>query len=399
VAAVEIPNYYLAGVTTLQLTPLPATVRVLHRTGGEVADGEVLAKIQSGADGAWRVDNLNPEHRYDVVGRLNEYNDVILAGVSPALDENPAWRSDRRLLPAAAHYEPYTFQLVPDVATGATRYSVIAGSRSLPEGITLDKATGVLSGTVAPEVVAGYYTVTVEAYDAVNKIRELFEVELGAGDIGLLLHYEGADNGMVFTEETGKAVDLSGTVVTKTDEVKVGEASARFNGTGGYLQLADHADLDLSTTDFTIECWEYLRSLSSGSTYGVVISKRQSGDDFDWGIMNSAAGAYFQYYDTLLGNTALFISPPLPFNEWTHLAICRRGDQLYSYCNGVEQNRVSVATNLRNRDLTTQIGLSIIDANYTRLNANLAEMRITLGVARYSGDFTPPTEPSGYTKP
>jgi hypothetical protein len=73
------------GTTTLEDDPVPATVRVLYRTGGEkyTLDGAVVAETESAADGTWRVDGLNPGYRYDVVGRLYGYNDVIQTKVQP----------------------------------------------------------------------------------------------------------------------------------------------------------------------------------------------------------------------------------------------------------------------------------------------------------------------------
>jgi hypothetical protein len=73
------------GTTTLEDVPVAATVRVLYRGGGEkyTLDGAVVAETESAADGTWRVDGLNPEYRYDVVGRLDGYNDVIQTRVQP----------------------------------------------------------------------------------------------------------------------------------------------------------------------------------------------------------------------------------------------------------------------------------------------------------------------------
>lgn len=84
-------NGYLAGeypdgTTTVEGAPQSATVRVLYRPGdGQVGDGMVVASTTSAADGTWRVDGLNPNLRYDVVGRKGGFNDVIVANVQPAV--------------------------------------------------------------------------------------------------------------------------------------------------------------------------------------------------------------------------------------------------------------------------------------------------------------------------
>lgn len=72
------------GITTVEGAPVTATVRVLYRPdSGDPGDGMVVAEVQSAPDGTWRVDGLNPALKYDVVGRKNGHNDVIVANVSP----------------------------------------------------------------------------------------------------------------------------------------------------------------------------------------------------------------------------------------------------------------------------------------------------------------------------
>ena len=74
------------GITTVEGVPVSAEVRVLLRLpSGQVGDGAVVAVIQSGVDGTWRVNGLPPGFVYDVVARLAGQNDVIMAGITPAL--------------------------------------------------------------------------------------------------------------------------------------------------------------------------------------------------------------------------------------------------------------------------------------------------------------------------
>ncbi len=85
-------NGYLAGefpdgITRIDGVPAQATVRVLYRPqSGARGDGVVIAEVQSAPDGTWRVDGLNTALRYDVVCRHADFNDMILANVTPAVD-------------------------------------------------------------------------------------------------------------------------------------------------------------------------------------------------------------------------------------------------------------------------------------------------------------------------
>lgn len=76
------------GITTVDGAPTASTVRVLYRpVPGAPGDGAVVAEVQSAPDGTWRIDGLDTGLRYDVVGRKDGFNDVIVANVSPVIDE------------------------------------------------------------------------------------------------------------------------------------------------------------------------------------------------------------------------------------------------------------------------------------------------------------------------
>lgn len=85
-------NGYLAGdfpegITTIEGVPTAATVRILYRPDpGSIGDGAVVAEVESAPDGTWRVDGLDPSLKFDVVGRKNGHNDVIMANVTPEVE-------------------------------------------------------------------------------------------------------------------------------------------------------------------------------------------------------------------------------------------------------------------------------------------------------------------------
>lgn len=74
------------GATMVEGVPTQAEVRVLWRGPvGHPSDGTLVAKTQSAPNGTWRVDGLNPNLRYDVVGRKDGFNDVIVSNVQPVV--------------------------------------------------------------------------------------------------------------------------------------------------------------------------------------------------------------------------------------------------------------------------------------------------------------------------
>lgn len=75
---------YPGGTTTVEGVPVSATVRILYRPeSGQAGDGALVAQVQSAPDGTWRVEGLRTDLLYDVVGRKEGFNDVIVAGVTP----------------------------------------------------------------------------------------------------------------------------------------------------------------------------------------------------------------------------------------------------------------------------------------------------------------------------
>ena len=76
---------YLAGKLTGHDPITPAQIRILYRHAeqGALGDGYLVALTAVNSVGEWRVENLNPALRYDVVARREGYNDVITAGVQP----------------------------------------------------------------------------------------------------------------------------------------------------------------------------------------------------------------------------------------------------------------------------------------------------------------------------
>lgn len=70
-----------AGITSLDGVPTPATVRVLLR---DTREPYLVAETVSAVDGTWRVEGLPLDRRYDVVCRMEGFNDLVLSNVTPA---------------------------------------------------------------------------------------------------------------------------------------------------------------------------------------------------------------------------------------------------------------------------------------------------------------------------
>lgn len=73
------------GITHVEGVPGPAIIRVLVRSKDPLIDGVMVAQVESGVDGTWRVGGLDTSLRYDVICRHDGYNDMILSNVTPVV--------------------------------------------------------------------------------------------------------------------------------------------------------------------------------------------------------------------------------------------------------------------------------------------------------------------------
>lgn len=144
------------GITTVEGVPVSATVRILHRpTAGELGDGVVVAEVQSAPDGSWQVAGLNPDLRYDVVGRKEGFNDVIMANVKPY--RSPKFLIDELRIPIGV-----PFDAVLPIIGGEGDVSVTLSSGELPDGISL----------VGNRLQGGWPTGNVGGYDLIFELAD-----------------------------------------------------------------------------------------------------------------------------------------------------------------------------------------------------------------------------------
>ena len=212
------------------------------------------------------------------------------------------------------------------------------------------------------------------------------------GKTKLLVHSNPINNGTVFKDSgpTGHAITRNNTPKTSTAEKKFGFSSGLFTfADTDYLSVADHADFDLSATDFTIEAWVYLPALSA--FYGVFSHATDSGNSFQWGI-NSSGDLYVRLR---AAGANVFImqssSAPISINTWHHICIQKtNGGGYEGFVDGV-----SVCTHANTTAPADYTGTVRVGENYLAahepFNGYMDGFRIST-VKRYSdGGFTAPS--------
>lgn len=225
-----------------------------------------------------------------------------------------------------------------------------------------------------------------------------------AANVVLGLHCDGTNGSTTFTDSSisAKAVTANGNAQISTAQSKFpGGASAYFDGTGDYLSVASSGDFGFGTGDFTIECWIYPTAYPqswAGSYYCGVVSKDASADR-GYSLNVSGNGAFsaidFSGWSTNSVNQSVSasLSGQIQLNTWTHLAVSRFGNTLGLFVNGSLVNSGAFTAAIRDSATTFKIGAAEFDATYKGyFTGYIDDLRITKGVARYTANFTPPTE-------
>ena len=161
--------------------------------------------------------------------------------------------------------------------------------------------------------------------------------------------------------------------------------SGYFDGSGDYLSVADNSALDLSTGDFTIECWAY--PLTGISDLDGLISKRNQStfSGSDWRIAYKTASTAFGIATG--SNTTDRLTPAIKLNCWNHIAFVRSSGTLKCYANGVLGDSLAWTENLDNAE-SLLVGLNVAGYDFP---GYITDVRINKGTAIYTGAFTPPT--------
>ena len=159
------------------------------------------------------------------------------------------------------------------------------------------------------------------------------------------------------------------------------ETSYKFDGTGDYLTIPDHADWEFGTGDFTID----FRIRLNSTTFAQTIVHQETGGIWSVILHNTPNGIKFQTggfdFDQTSGQT-------WSIDTWYHLEVSREGNNWYMFKDGTQVGNVTNATTVDNPTGLLHIGRQIT----TRyVNGYIDEFRIS-DIARHTSNFTPETK-------
>ena len=171
---------------------------------------------------------------------------------------------------------------------------------------------------------------------------------------------------------------------------KIGTGMAKFDGTGDFLSVPESADFTFGSGNFTIEAWVNLAN-HLGQDMGIVQLRREE-SAWNWALYYHDSGVFKweMIPDGSSSATTLTSTTSLANATWYHLAIVRNSDTVTMYLNGSSEASTTWANTMR-QDSGDELLCVGQKAGNIWHNGWMDEVRISKGIARYTGNFTPST--------
>lgn len=214
----------------------------------------------------------------------------------------------------------------------------------------------------------------------------------------ILLHMDGANGGTSFPDvnaaATGATWTPTGTCTTTTSAFKFGTASYQ-GAASSYIRSNVTSAYNPGSGDFSIDFW--LESTNSGTQNIIALEGTNNGPggaSTGWNIFQSGGFLRFGCISSgVVGSTALASSSGLFDGNWHHIECTRSGNTLILFFDGTSVNTASFSSAVAFGTFSVTVGGSINGGATPQFNGNLDEVRYSVGIARHTANFTPPTGP------
>lgn len=210
-----------------------------------------------------------------------------------------------------------------------------------------------------------------------------------------LLQCNGSDAATTFTDSnlggSAHTWTANGNAQIDTAQSKFGGASGLFDGTGDDVTTPDHADYTLGTGAFTGDAW--VRPAADGSLLYCFGQAHTTLADANsaWYVARTAANKIA--FNVVEGTTVTTVTGTTNViaGAWYHVAVVRTGNTLKLFVNGVQEGGdTAFSGTINNSTAVLAIGAAGAFAS-NRWNGWIDEFRLSVGVARWTTAFTPPT--------
>ncbi|NDE15600.1 hypothetical protein EBZ80_11790 [bacterium] len=222
----------------------------------------------------------------------------------------------------------------------------------------------------------------------------------------LLLRFDGN-----YDDSSPNQLTIYGDATLNGTIKKYGIGSATSDGNGQYLTTSAEA-FNFGTGDFTIEWWQYIDAVSLGSNQQAIWGNGRAAtvaNGMCCYIQSSGpGGTNTLVVDGKVGgvwqNPMLHASAPFIGQQWQHCAVTRHGSTYKLWVDGLEQSSFTDSGTLEWPNVASASIFSVAgDAGEfvsSGVAAYIDDLRITNGLAIYTGPFIPPASPlAAYATP
>jgi hypothetical protein len=207
----------------------------------------------------------------------------------------------------------------------------------------------------------------------------------------ILLHFD-----VGLTDESGKVWTASGNAAVTTALSKFGRGCLALDGTGDWIDTPNHADFILGSGNFTIDMW--IKAATNGVDLyfsGHCDAVGGASTNSAWYFLRSSATNVINFF-VVQGTGAVGMSSTTALTiakGWTHIAAVRNGSTMLLFVDGVAEGSASI-TGAVNTSTNAKVGIGSL-GNFTSnpWNGWFDEFRFSVGIARWTANFTPPTSP------
>ena len=226
---------------------------------------------------------------------------------------------------------------------------------------------------------------------------------LAAGDpywnyVVLLLSFNGTNGSrdIVDSSSYARTVTAVGTCNLSSTQKKFGDTSCFLND--GWAAVDDAAVMELGSQNWTIEFWQYVSNTNGGfakdtvgqgdsGVYPIAFDLVTVSADRRLRVRLSSNGTAYDFDNTWPSSGHGFA-----FNTWQHIAICRDGNTIALYVEGIQQGSATYSNTVSNNSQQWSFGKAGTYGSYYS-SGYVDELRMTVGACRYTSNFTPPTAP------
>jgi hypothetical protein len=208
--------------------------------------------------------------------------------------------------------------------------------------------------------------------------------------VSLLLHMDGSNGSTTFTDSSSNALAMTavGNAQISTAQSKFGGSSGLFDGSGDYLTCSTSGgQFNFGSNNLTVEAWVRAANVSGVKSICGIWPTNNTGS---WRFLLVDSGVQFLWQATDFTQDGVGTGSVITANIWHHVAAVRTGTASLIYVDGVLSGFKSITKTINSAQGSLQVGRNE-DSNTWFMNGYIDDLRITKDIARYTGNFTPPT--------